>query len=426
MKKLFLKLNFEFLFYAIIILLTLIFFIKTDPIYYSDSGGYLDISLIRSCGYPLYISLHKFIFGNNFITYLLLSQYILTIYACLYLTKSISKTLNLNKYFLIILFGILVIPIVYGTKVANSILSESLAYPLFLIIVGHLLIAFLNKKNVYFYYSLFLTLILILVRGQFLFLIPAIIISYVFINYNELFTKKAMLIIGITILLPFLAILIDVMFHKIKHNQYTTTPWTGIQIATMPFFVSDQDDYKIFETKQQQEYFKFIYKKLEQKKLLASQFPKDKDILEFYHKNFIVICNSTINKEGETFFKTNNPALKTIYNDKITSSMTFPLIKNNFSKWLSVYLRNVAKGFDTSKMMIFYFILLLLSIYIFIKNECTESKFFIICLLLMFGNIFIVALAEPTGTRYIFYNSWILITIFLTLFQKSFLQKSDV
>ena len=194
----------------------------------------------------------------------------------------------------------------------------------------------------------------------------------------------------------------------------------------MPFFVSDQDDYKIFKTEQQQEYFKFIYKKLEQKKLLASQFPKDKDILEFYHKNFIVICNSTINKEGETFFKTNNPALKTIYNDKITSSMTLPLIKNNFSKWLSVYLRNVAKGFDTSKMMIFYFILLLLSIYIFIKNECTESKFFIICLLLMFGNIFIVALAEPTGTRYIFYNSWILITIFLTLFQKSFLQKSDV
>jgi hypothetical protein len=37
----------------------------------------------------------------------------------------------------------------------------------------------------------------------------------------------------------------------------------------------------------------------------------------------------------------------------------------------------------------------------------------------MFGNVFIVSIAEPATNRYLFYGNWILISFFLLLLNES-------
>ncbi len=419
-------LNIERLIYFLIITISFVFFIKNGVIYYPDSEGYLQMSLIRSCGYPLFINFFKTVFGENYISVLIFAQYFFNVIGCLFITKCLKKTMLLNKWFLIIFFTSTLLPICYEIEVANSILSESIAYPLFLIIVGHLFIAFVNNKFVNFYYAIFLTFLLILIRGQFLFIIPTIIIGFIITNFKNVFKKKSMFLILITVSLPFLCILTDMVYHKTKHNYFITTPWTGIQIATMPIFTSNEDDYKIFKSIEEQNYFKFVYQKLNQKKLLLKQLPQDKYKIDYYFDYYCAICNNTISDDGQFFFNNNlNDDERIILNDKITASLSIPLIKQNFKNWFGIYLRNIIEGIGGKNVLLIHVLLFILSLFLFIKNKKRETIFILICSLLVFGNVTIVALAEPCISRYMFYNNWILITIFLVLFQKSFIEKSN-
>ena len=114
-----------------------------------------------------------------------------------------------------------------------------------------------------------------------------------------------------------------------------------------------------------------------------------------------------------------------VVNDRMATSMTVPLIKNNLGKWLKLYFQNIAKGIGSAKYLILNLLLLLFSLYKIIKENNLIAKYIFIGTLLIIGNITIVALAEPTTSRYCFYTNWILITIVMVLFQKTFFKKTD-
>lgn len=418
--------NLDYFLYFFILLICFIFFIKTGPIYYPDSDGYLNMWLIRSIGYTLFIAFFKLVFGENYIPFLLFAQFLLCISSCLYLTKCIQKTIQLNKWLLLVIFGFLIVPIVYEINVSNSILSESLAYPLYLFIVGNLLLIFVNNQIKNYYFLFLLTYLLILVRGQFLFIVPVLIIGILILAFKNGFTKKSGLLILLAFLIPILAITTDVIFHKIAHNKAIETPWTGIQMATLPFFVADKNDVVLFDSKVEQDYFNHIYKKIQDKKIALNQLHPEQDPTDFYFTNYTTICNKTLNDDGLLFFDSKlSTDEKIIQNEKITAAIAIPLLKDNFKKWFGIYIQNVSKGFGSSKMMLLYAIIFCLSLFVFIKKEKRISLFIVMPLLLLFGNVFLVALVEPVLSRYTFYNNWILITIVLFLFQNTFLKNAD-
>ena len=105
--------------------------------------------------------------------------------------------------------------------------------------------------------------------------------------------------------------------------------------------------------------------------------------------------------------------------------MTLPLIKKNFFKFCKLYFQNVIKGIGTSKYFILIIILLISSVLKWYESNDKNAKFIIIGSLALLGNVFIVALAEPTIIRYVFYNDWILIAIVLLLFQNTFSIKTN-
>lgn len=414
------------LIYLFILVLAFIKIMITGPIYFSDSSGYVNMQLVRSFGYPYYIYIHQVIFGKYFANALIITQFLLSSGAALFLVKCIQKSIAFNRWFALSLFLILMFPVFTGIKIANLILSEALAYPLYLLIVANLLVGIVEKINKYFYYSIILTFILLLIRGQFLFLIPVLLISIILANYKSLFDKRSLVLFVCALIVPFLSIYADITFHKIVHKRQVTTPWTGIQISTIPFFVSDQNDSLIFKNKEQRHYFRHIYSKLKEKKLLYSQHPVGPKTVDFFFENYVEICNHTLHRNGLETFQSNAPFEdKIIFNDKITTAMTLPLIQNNFKKWLGVYTSNFIKGFDTSKYFLLTIILLAVSLITLIRKENKLSKIIILLVLLQIGNVAIVALAEPTIGRYTFYNNWILIAVVLMLFQTNLAQKSN-
>ncbi len=414
-------LTIENILYFLIIFLVFLKVMSVAPIYFPDSKGYLKMTIYRSFGYPLFLEAHKQLFGIYFEKSVILTQFVLNILSPLYLISCLKKTTSLNKWLALILYVIMLFPIFMGIFTVNTILSESLAYPLYFFVIGNLLLGIFSLNNRHFYYAFLLTFLLIAVRGQFLFIVPVLLVSVLLTFYKSLFHWKTILLFVSVLAIPVLAVVSDIAFHKIVHNQNTTTPLTGIQTIAIPFFVSEEDDYKIFKTKAQQDYFRHVYAKLKERKLLSSQLPDNGKKIEFFFDKYVDICNLTIGTNGlETFPASASETEKFILNDKITSAMTVPLLKHNFKKWFQIYIANFMKGFDTSKYFLLYLIIMALSIVLLYKKENMVSKVIIILCLLPITNVVLVAAVESTIGRYIFYNNWILFGIFFLLLQNKF------
>lgn len=394
------------------------FFYRTGLLFFPDSEGYINMDIYRSLGYPMFLQIHRYVFGSNYLQAAIITQFLLVLYSFFYFVQALKKTFLQNDYFLLIIFFLLCIPLFYEFKVANIILSEAVAYPLYLLSISQLFLGVFHKKVKHFYFGLLFTLLAVLVRGQFLFLIPVFIASILIAFRTNLLKKNIILLLASTVLLPFAAVATDISYHYIKHDIAATTPWTGIQIASLPFFVSDATDHKIFKNSKEQKYFTYIHTKLSDKNLLYSQIPNDKGTMIFYIEKYTAICNGTINSDGEMLFnnlKSDNE--KVVANDIMSTKMAVPLIINNYEKYIKMYLQNIGFGFGTNKYFLLYLLLLGFSFFQIIKNQKSFFWIIFICCLCAIANILLVSLAEPSQSRYVFYNNWVLITIFLILFE---------
>ncbi|RAR75335.1 hypothetical protein [Flavobacterium aciduliphilum] len=415
-------------FNALFVVITCFLVLWKGVVYAPDSEGYLSMSIYRSLGYPSFILFHKALFGSRYVYFVLLSQLLLNLGAIFYLKNKVQQILNLPFWKAFLFMLLLAIPLFYEIHVANGLLSEALAYPLYLIVLAHLFDFLVTKNRKKVILSAILLLLLIQVRGQFMFLVVVLFLAVFVSEMSFKLLKKQIGILVFIILIPFISVGIDICFHKIVHHKAVTTPWTGIQIATLPFFIANQKDYLEFPSTEQQDYFRFIYGRLEQKNLLLNQFSDDSTTkMDYYFSHYVQIANGTLNNDGESFFKNNHVLQEdlVVVNDKMTSSMTMPLVKAHFFKWVSLYFENICKGLGTAKNVLLILFLCVFSFFRLLSKPIPALKIIFIGTLLVLGNAALVALAEPTISRYLFYNNWVLLSIVLLLFDFSFYKKED-
>lgn len=400
----------------------LIFCISTPYLLTPDSQGYINMDIYRSMGYPIFLKIFE-IFGTYQLHFVKIFQIIFTIGCAIYLTYILKKIIQLQNLFLLIIYFFLLIPLVYEQKVGNFIISEGIAYPLYLLTIACLLNYFLLDKLKYFYFTIILILFLIQVRGQFLFMMPLVLLSLVAKHKKSILKWSNIKLLVLVVLIPIITILTDITFHKTQHNNAVTTPFTGIQIVSLPLYISNISDASALKTVHQKRYFSYIYNELKHKKLLLSS-KNDETIndLDNFYKNYTQIANGTLSEKGDLFFKkAKNNDEKTILNDKMASSITYSLFQKNYQLYFKMYFQNVAKGIGSAKYLLLILLLLGLSLIKIIQTKFTSHYGFIyITTLAILGNVFIVGLAEPVISRYVFYNNWILVTIVLLLWQNAF------
>ena len=407
---------------GIVFIAALFFVSKTNIIIHPDSSGYIDASLIRSFGYPAFLFFHKYVFGIDYLNFVKYSQFILIFFSAYVFKNTVNQYIIKNKIYIFLLFLLLLLPLFFESKIANSILSEGVSYALYLFFLSALLHLVYSEKasRVMIILSTMLLLILINCRGQFLFLIPFLFIVLIFKHLKSKILVPKLVVLVLLIGLVFsISILVDKTYHKIKHQHFTSTPWTGIQLAALPFFISKESDSTLFKNETEKKYFVYIYKELSHQKLLLHQVPTDLYDYDFYATNFTTICNKTLSEYGELFFYNETKDIQTIKNDAITTKVAWILFKNHFFKWTSFVVKNLYNGFFSISNFLILIFVIVISIFNYLKSKKDLYFTFAFFSLLIVLNLLLVALVEPIISRYIFYNNWVYFVILAFLIENS-------
>ncbi|MAO08496.1 MAG: hypothetical protein CL596_07285 [Alteromonas sp.] len=411
-------------YYGILIVISLcsILLIISNPILVSnDSEGYIKMYIIRSPGYPLFLKGIFTIFQDNYAFGTKLIQGILGISAIHFLVHTIRRHNLLAPIWLIGFFLILAIPYLYNHQVANNLLSMALSYPLYLIIVAFFFNYLIFKKAKHLLYASPIIILLLLTRSQFLFLIPVGVFLTLWILRKNL--KKAIIPLSVLILIPILVNTSDSLYHKVVHGNYATTPFTGIHLLSPLVFITNEQSENLFQDPVERRYFNVIMEELKRKQLNRYYLPNNLEPMTVFTNNYSAIANHTIYSEGYTIFseKTHLSEFEIIQQiDKTTKRMCIPILKKEFTRWVKFYLSNISHGLFSANYFLFYVMLLLFCIY-YIKNPSFHFEISTLVILLLFGNILIVALGVHTIKRYLFYNNWVLFFIIFLSF--NFIQK---
>ncbi|WP_159021434.1 hypothetical protein [Formosa sp. L2A11] len=396
----------------------------------NDSEGYLNMVITRSASYPIFLDIMRSLFGSLFNIATITIQYLLGISAIYYCISTLKKHSKLETVWLLLLNVILLIPYLYNHKLANVFLSEALAYPLYLITVSLFLKSIFLSKVKPIVIALPVLLVLIQTRSQFLFLIPIAIgiLLWFWFEKKKLDHKWVLVLL---ILFPIISTVTDKTYHKLAHHHFVSTPWTGIHLLTPAFFVADAEDYTIYDSKIEQEFYKKTYLSLAEKHLNIHEFNTESnhtDALAIYVEHYPDIANYTILPTGLQLvdtLKTNDEKLIAV--DQLTKSMSIPLVLNNFKPWLKLYIKNFTYAFGNAKYTLLLFIILIFSFIKSIKTKQIAYKLILFVSLLSLLNVALISIGMHTLKRFTFYNDWVLfLIVFILISSENSVNKSKL
>ena len=286
---------------GILFLLAFVLILRSPIVYFPDSTGYVDMHIIRTPGYPLFLQLMQFVFGTAFETATMVFQAIFGFFSIYFFIHKLRSHQLINNFFSVCFAIVLLLPFVSGGKIANSILSEAISYSLYLLIIGYYITFFISKNKKELLYALPLLALLLITRYQFVYMIPLALLLIVWVSFKTRTFKQYTIPIALFLLLPLMTSLIDRTYHKIVHNHFVSTPWTGMNVITAAFFVADAEDVAIFESDQEKEFFRKTYEDLVAEKMNINQLelaPTETPTL-FYISNFANITMGPIFKNKQ-------------------------------------------------------------------------------------------------------------------------------
>ena len=415
---------------GVLFIITSIVVLSNPITLHPDSYGYIEMYFNRTPVYPLFVGFVKAIFGNYFQPALKVLQLGIGLYAIWFFILQLRKHISLQTLWYLILTAILIIPYVYNHRIANNVLTEAIAYPLYLLTTIHFIIFFFKERTKHLGYGLVFLFILLLTRKQFLYFVPIGIAILLWIGFKSKTFKRHIPYLITLVLLPFLVSLTDSTYHKIVHEHFTNTPWTGIHLLAPAMYVADKEDASIYTSEEEKIYFNAIFSEIEQNKYnKEAAVSNGEDIISHYISNFARIANSTIYPIGKELYEpdlSEDDALIKI--DKTTTAMALPLILDNFKAWSAIYIKNFIYGFENSKYVLLYIILFLfgLSKLNTQKTNVYKAIAFVTCITL--SNMAIVAIGMHTLKRFTFYNDWVLffiIFILLNVISKKYLSTNE-
>jgi len=405
-----------------------IFVFLKGAIYFPDSHGFLSMDFHRSIGYKSILKILTSVFGNSFYIPLLLLQLGLLIYASHYLVTTVSKHFKLHYIWSLILRLLIIAPAFYLHNVVNTILSEGITYPMFLVFVALIFKGFVQSSYRHYCYAFLLLLALLLTRGQFIAMVPMLLVLFVLEGFQTTFNKQRWLLIAAVILLPFVSGLIGKTYNKMVYGHFETPPFNNVSLISSAFFVADKDDENLFSSPTEKEFFSQVYNSLDTLSLTKEAIKKSEEpMYSVFHNNYSKVCNLSVHETGKTYFKEQglDANRQLIAVNDLAGTMVMPLIKNNFKDWLKLYIDNLKNAFGSAKNLLLFLILLITSlVYILKKHQSDVAKFIFATVLMVFANTTIVPLAAHSIKRYLFYTDWILFAILILLLNIIFTKQS--
>ena len=402
-----------------------IFVLAKGGHYMPDSYAFLEMRFNRSPFYSSFLKLFTSIFGSNYELPVIIVQYGFIVFGVQTLISNLSKVFDLNIFSILTLQGILLAPCVYWHFTGGSILSESIAYPLVILVFWYTFKAFMDLNTKPIYWSIIWLFILMLTRGQFIVFVPIIFLVSVYIVYQKKNFKSSFTLLLLVVALPFLTNLSEKVYNKIVFGYYTSNAMSNVHFITSGFYISTDADIELFKKEDERAYFKIINQSLKEANLKRSQaIANDFDDFEFYKQHFSQICNHRVHELGLAYFEQKglNYYEQNIALNNVCGSMIAPLITSNFSNWIKLLFKNLKTTFGTTKQMLLLLVLLLYSLYMVLKQTDKIYKFIALACAFMFANNAIIALVVYANKRYVFYFDWVIFAIVVILLNRIYIK----
>ena len=357
--------NEKFLAGLLVIFLSFFGFILllSGPILFQDTSSYIEMSPMRPAGYPLFLSVFKFL-GGNYLWSVIFVQIAFNLYAGYHFLKFVKTTFKIN-FLGIILFSAALLFII--SRIATGIVTESIAFPVFLLTSVWLFKGILKRDYKFLLVSMLLNVGLVLIRGQFLFLYPVFFLALAYIFW---FNKQFRTFLKYTVILILFFIsgqILDKTYHFIKHDKFVSTPFAGSELAANAFYVAKEGDYKLFNDLKTQEVVKSIDDSIDVKGFNLRAFRKKAD---FSKRGMLFHFAQVSNESRWTIIR---PQLQGHFEhlegiqlckaaDDLAMRIGLKLIKKNWKDFLMIYTYGiVVNGFKDYEILIGYFIILSIS-----------------------------------------------------------------
>ena len=402
----------------VIILFVVSKILYTGILYDPDSLAFTTLQYGRSPGYMLFASFFTSVFGNSFEFPLLLTQLIFNLGICIYVKVELSKLLRLKSIYTLLLLVILLVPLVSTFLTANKILTESLTYPLFLLFNLFALQSLILVNTKYVFKGMLVLILLVITRNQFLAMIPVFLIVNLFMWWRSK-RKSYLFLLLATLCIPVLTTIFEKTFNYVAFDTFTSIPGAHMPASSV-FFVADEEDYNLFSSDEEVEFFKTAMTALKRKNLLASSLAQTDYYTTFslYQSQFSKICNQTLHEIAMTQFTDSGKSQKDrlLQAEQLFKSMYWPLLKNNFKKWISLYIQNIRYALGSTKMLFLYLFLFVAGVVILKRNNRDRTGLFLsFTTLCTFCSLFLLALVSHSEYRYLFYHHWTLFVGILLL-----------
>ena len=393
------------------ILVLVLLFYSSNPVIYSDSSRYLDAELHDPPLYSFIILTMQSIF-KTLNSVVVLQTFFVGI-GIVFFAKTISKYLNLNVLTKIVTALFLFFPII---KFYNSLLPEPLSYAFSLLLVSFVVRLIYDFNILNLVWIVIFVVALLLMRNQFIFLYPVILILYLGILFSYRSKKKLILLT-----ISFLSIILIqnslMSLNKyIKQDSFKSKTVSDNEGGVFNFiyidaiYVSTIQDIEIFKDNNLKKTITKIFQESDEQKAL----------LKHYNgRGHFGFSLPIIKNQSNLLFKDlaiqNNTTMA-----KIKKDVSIKLIKKNFKRYIKFLFK---KSYDSSWLFIFLpFFMILAAFPIFLKQRSNFSLLIMFLSTFSLTNHSIVYLFGRVQPRYFIYTDFILL-IFIFVFFNIFLQK---
>ncbi len=395
------------LFYMCFFLVLITIVINRGYIFTYDTNFYLSGFTNVQPAYTIFLFLIRKLSGSFFKEVTILIQLIYCYSAIVYFLNTIKDKFKFKFYINILLFLIITHPIYGDYSMCNKLVTESMAFSFFLLMLTVSINWYFLKRNLYMFLVVVFLVLLQLTRAQFLSISIALVLFVFYVwNFKEL--KRNIGLFFLIISVPLISGLLEKSIYGVVHKHYTSRQLGNVSVATLPFYLSEFEDFKLMPDNESKEFFLCAYTELEKKKLLASQLPLNSNFSEihgYFFDNFPKIMNQTVQYEAKMMYDGEEQSFSVIYENatRIIGKTIKPLFLARPLKWFKVFYENLAFAYFS---IIPVVLLLLFVVFLFLKRNKSILKYQSLLYffsLLVLGNLFLISISTHTIRRFFMY-----------------------
>jgi len=160
-----------------------IYLILQGPYIHVDTPSYKQMDPRRSAGYPLFLHFFR-IFGDGYLYIVITVQVLLSISAVVAFLLFIGRLFQLHPFSFLFVLPIIVYAAL-NNPFPREIMTEALAFPIFLFVVIFFFKGILNSSYQNMSIAMLLSILLVLVRSQFLYFFPVFFLGMLHIYLTD-------------------------------------------------------------------------------------------------------------------------------------------------------------------------------------------------------------------------------------------------